>query len=533
MKILLSGIAAIAAITASAQQEISREISIKEVTVYMQGAQVYGTTPVNLQKGKNFIKLINLPNDLDERTYKISLDKSTTLLAITPQINQQKETTLSVSETLMDKDKKQLQRRIDLLNIEIKNLTGEQHIINDNLKININDKQTPQEQLVKLTEFYRKRMLEIDNRNFELNERKQTLQDSVSQIDQQLQLARNKKTLNKKELVLEILADREIQMPLGVSYVVSNAGWTPSYDLKASAIKQPLEMVYKGKIYQRTGQDWSNVKLYVSTFRPVASLSRPLLRPLYVTEQAGHNALNDVALDSKMSAEYTNSYQMRAESKVAASEIPVASVSENQLNILYELKHSQTLYSQEKEQYVILDKKSIDASYKYHAVPKISNQVYLMAFISNWQQLNLVSGEANIFFEDNYVGKTLLQASYIKDAYPIALGTDDRIIIKRTRTADKTSTKSLTSGKWEKEEYRISIRNNTKNSVELEILDQLPLSENSKVTVKALQLADGELDEATGSVLWNRTFGSGQSGEINFSYEIKYPKDMQLRYYNR
>src|SRR5690606_19522144 len=144
---------------------------------------------------------------------------------------------------------------------------------------------------------------------------------------------------------------------------------------------------------------------------------------LYVTEHTGHNALNDVAMETKQSADYTNSYQMRTSDKVAAADIPVATVSGDQLNILYELKHTQTLYSQEKEQYVILDKKELEASYKYHAVPKVSNQVFLMAFIRNWQQLNLVSGEANIFFEDNYIGKTQLQANYIKEEYPIALGT--------------------------------------------------------------------------------------------------------------
>ncbi|OJU75834.1 MAG: hypothetical protein BGO09_13460 [Bacteroidetes bacterium 47-18] len=533
MKNLLLSLTMLTAVHASAQQETSKEISIKEVTVYMQGARVYGTTPLTLQKGKNFIKVINLPNDLDENTYKISLDKSTTLLAITPQVNQQKESTLSAPEVQLDKDKKKLLRQIDLLNIQIKNLTGEQAIINDNLKISVSDKITPQEQLVKLTEFYRKRMLEIDNQNFVLNEQRQLLQDSVSRIDQHMQQSRTRKAYNKKELVLEILAEREIQTHLGVSYVVSNAGWTPSYDLKATSIKQPLEMVYKGRIYQRTGQDWNNVKLYVSTYRPVSILSRPVLRPLYVTEHTGHNALNDVAMETKQSADYTNSYQMRTSDKVAAADIPVATVSGDQLNIIYELKHTQTLYSQEKEQYVILDKKELEASYKYHAVPKVSNQVFLMAFIRNWQQLNLVSGEANIFFEDNYIGKTQLQANYIKEEYPIALGTDDRIVLKRTQTDDKTTTKTLNSGKWETESFRISIRNNTKEPVELEILDQLPISENSKITIKALHIGDGALDEQTGSILWNRTISSGQTENINFSYEIKYPKEMRLRYYNR
>jgi hypothetical protein len=67
------------------------------------------------------------------------------------------------------------------------------------------------------------------------------------------------------------------------------------------------------------------------------------------------------------------------------SQIPVASVSDHQMNVIYELNYNQTILSQEKEQYVILDKKQIDATYKYHTVPKLNNQVFLMAFVKNWQ----------------------------------------------------------------------------------------------------------------------------------------------------
>jgi hypothetical protein len=68
--------------------------------------------------------------------------------------------------------------------------------------------------------------------------------------------------------LLEILVDSETNLNLGVSYIVSDAGWVPSYDLRAESVKKPLEMVYKGKIYQKTGQDWKNIKLFVSTYRP-------------------------------------------------------------------------------------------------------------------------------------------------------------------------------------------------------------------------------------------------------------------------
>ncbi|KMQ60195.1 hypothetical protein ACM46_18390 [Chryseobacterium angstadtii] len=515
-------------------QEIKKEIEVKQATVFLQGAKVFGSTNVSLQKGRNKVRIINLPNNLDENTYKINLEKSTTLLSITPQSNFLKTEDLSEGEKKLDDERKKLQKQVNLLNIQIKNLTGEQNIINDNLKVSTNDKSTPQEQLIKLTEFYRKRMLEIDNQVFILNEQKAVLDEGIAKINKQYAEEQTHKNTNRKELILEILADRETNLNLGVSYIVSDAGWIPSYDLRAESVKKPLEMVYKGKIYQKTGQDWKNVKLFVSTYRPSYNQDRPILSPLYVAEYTPYNERAETANYSlKAATKEVNSYQIRQDAAISQSQIPVATVSDSQMNVIYELNYEQTIVSQEKEQYVILDKKQIDATYKYHTVPKLNNQVFLMAFIKNWQNLNLISGEANIYFEDNYIGKTNITSHYVKDEFPISLGVDERITVKRIKLEDKTSQKNFNTNKWETESFQIIIRNNTKENIELEILDQLPISENSKIQVKALEIGNGSLDGKTGSILWTRNIGSGSSDKINFSYEVKYPKDMQIQYYSR
>jgi uncharacterized protein (TIGR02231 family) len=240
----------------SKAQEIKKEIEVKQATVFLQGAKVFGSTNVSLQKGRNTVRIVNLPNNLDENTYKINLEKNTTLVSITPQNNFLKTDELSDGEKKIDDERKKLQRQVNLLNIQIKNLSGEQNIINDNLKVSTNDKTTPQEQLIKLTEFYRKRMLEIDNQIFLLSEQKNVLDESIAKLNKQSTEEQTHKNTNRKELLLEILADSETNLNLGVSYIVSDAGWVPSYDLRAESVKKPLEMVYKGKIYQKTGQDW-------------------------------------------------------------------------------------------------------------------------------------------------------------------------------------------------------------------------------------------------------------------------------------
>jgi uncharacterized protein (TIGR02231 family) len=522
-------------------QEIVKEIEIKRATLYLKGAKVTGTTPVTLKKGRNFVKLINLSNDIDENTYKVGLVKNTNLMAITPLNNYLHTNKPSEIEQKLEAKKKKNTRSMDLLALQIKTLMGEQSIINANLQVHTNDKISPQEQLVKLTAFYAKRILEIENNLYLLQEQKNELANDNSNIVNQLAEERTNKNKNKKELLLEIESKTEMSFDLSVTYVVNSAGWLPLYDIRATDVKSPLEIVFKGKIYQKTGQDWTNVKLFVSTYLPQNNQNRPILSPLYVNEfvaSANYNQLNNDNYKKIGVNVATNSYQMlnkasNTNEEASYFDLPVANVSDSQMNILYELNEIQTIKSQEKEQFLILDKKEVAATYKYHAVPKVNQSVYLLAIVKNWQNLNLISGEASLFFDDNYIGKTFLQSNYLNNEFPISLGIDERIVIKRRKIEDKDEKKFFNSNRKETASYDIVIRNNTKQVIDLEILDQLPISENEKIIVKSLTIGDGVYDEKTGSILWQRKLESGKTETINFTYELKYPKDMKIQYTNR
>lgn len=513
-------------------QEIKKEIEVKNATVYLRGAKVFGSTSVNLQKGYNQVKIVNLPNDIDERTYKIDLNKSTTLLSVTPGNNY--EDILKSNENDSEKvkalkaEQKKIQREIDLLNIQMTSLNGEKSIINSNLLITQNDKISPQDQLIKLTEFYSKRMLEIDNKVYAFNSSKRDFEETLAKINQQISEEIGNKKSQTKTLVLELNAEAASTLDLGISYIVSNAGWIPSYDIRATNVKSPLEIIYKAQIYQKTGQDWKNVKLSVSTYQPMRNQDRPILSPMYVQD---YLVQNNIQYKKMAVSEVSNSYQMM-DDKESTSNIPVATATENQVSILYELNFNQTIVSQDKYQVVIIEKKNTEATYKYHTVPKLSNSAYLMAFIKDWQNLNFMNGEAQIYFEDNYVGKTMTDSRYVKDEFPVSLGVDERIVVKRIKLEDKNVNVSLSSNRKRTEAYQISIRNNTKNSIEIEILDQVPISKDQKISVKTLDLANGEYDEKLGAILWTKTINSGNTEKINFSYEIKYPKEANLYFSN-
>ena len=44
-----------------------------------------------------------------------------------------------------------------------------------------------------------------------------------------------------------------------------NAGWTPFYDVRSESINSPVNLTYKAKVFQNTNEEWSNIKLSLST----------------------------------------------------------------------------------------------------------------------------------------------------------------------------------------------------------------------------------------------------------------------------
>jgi uncharacterized protein (TIGR02231 family) len=55
---------------------------------------------------------------------------------------------------------------------------------------------------------------------------------------------------------------------LSLSYVTMQVAWTPRYDLRVYSQEEQLKVHYHGEVQQSTGEDWTNVRLALSTAQP-------------------------------------------------------------------------------------------------------------------------------------------------------------------------------------------------------------------------------------------------------------------------
>ncbi|MEB2774860.1 mucoidy inhibitor MuiA family protein [Algoriphagus sp. D3-2-R+10] len=215
-----------------------------------------------------------------------------------------------------------------------------------------------------------------------------------------------------------------------------------------------------------------------------------------------------------------NATPMRRE---VANSIATTTV-ENQTTVEIEVAEPYSIKSNGEKTLVDLKNYEVDASYSYSVVPKLDNDAFLIAEIADWSQYSLLEGESNLYFEDGFVGRSILNGSSLQDTLQISMGRDRSIVIQREKNDEFSKKRAIGSNITESREYKITAKNNKSQAVTINVEDQIPVSVNSDITVETLELSGGKLYPQTGKVTWTITLQPGAQQELKLQYEVKYPK---------
>lgn len=201
---------------------------------------------------------------------------------------------------------------------------------------------------------------------------------------------------------------------------------------------------------------------------------------------------------------------------------------ENQTAVEFEIKTPYTILSDNKSITAEMDSYELTAQYEYFSIPKIDKDAFLLAYIRDWEKYNLLEGEANIFYENSFVGKTILDTRAMSDTLNISLGRDKNVQVKREKIKDFSTKKFLGSKKEETRVWKTTVRNNKKQTINMVLFDQVPVSTSQEIEVATENLSGGKLNKENGEVKWNFDLKPTEKKEVELKYTVKYPKDKNL-----
>ena len=514
--------------------ETEKEIKapLKHVTVFTDRAQLSHETTVELPSGKTVLKLGGLSPYIDAQSIQVKGFGDFVILSVNQQNNY-----LQNLEDLPEV--KNIRSQIETLQLKVEDekasiavLKEKESFLVANRAILVKETTFTLDQLKSVMDLYTNSMDQVTTSILKKNRLIKDYEKQIAALQQQISDKFGKQNLPSGEISVTVSADKPVSGRLNYSYVVSNAGWYPSYDIRVDNITKPVTIFYKANVFQNTGVTWKDVKLSFSNATPWVSGDVPELDPWFIdyyVPAPPMPRIRGVAYSQAKKSTEAAADMLVIEKPAELNEVEVMPVAverkAGETTVTFDVAVPYSIPSDGKVQIIEIQRTSTPAEYRYVTVPKLSATAYLTGNISDWAEQGLIGGEATLYFENAFVGKSYMNVDQLKDTLTVSLGSDNSILVKREKRQDYTSTRIFGANKTETYSFTITVRNNKTNPVKITVNDQIPISSNSGIEVEAIELSGGRLNNQTGEIKWDLEIKPQDTRQLILTYTVKYPKD--------
>lgn len=356
-------------------------------------------------------------------------------------------------------------------------------------------------------------------------------------------------------------------------YLVSGAGWQPRYAVRADVEAGALTIEYDADIRQATGEDWTDVRLTLSTAQPTQKAAPSEVPPAFVdvfvppppdTSGGMLGGLAEGGVRRKAGRPSGPGGEPRgttgdpsafgAPAEMApAMDMPVntalamkfedASAVQSGTVVSYPLARAITVASDaQRSRKQRIATVETAPSFVHVARPLVEPAVYLKAVAANASQYQFLAGPATVFLGGDSVGATMLPDLAPGAEMTFWLGTDRRIEAKRVLVKKATSERGVfdksDETRWD---YRVDLASTDTRPVTVELVDRIPVSRNEQIRIElkdpsqplatdAKYLADGK---PQGMLKWvvqlpaRLEAGKPATKSVSWSVVLGKPKDTQ------
>ena len=528
-------LATVLSLDSFADTEKDIKAGIRYVTVYPDRAQVTHETTLELTAGKSILKLGGLSPYIDAQSIQVKGFGDFIILSVNLQNNY-----LQNLEDLPEV--KNIRSQIEALQLKVEDEKAAITVLNEkeaflvaNRAILVKETTFSVEQLKSVMELYINNMDQVKSSTLKKNRLIKEYEKQIAALHKQIADRFGKQQLPSGEISVSVSCEKPVSGRMTFSYVVGNSGWYPSYDIRVDDITKPVTIFYKANVFQNTGVQWKDVKLSFSNATPWIAGDVPALNPWFIDYYYPEpvprltgtvSGVRSKRSEAPVAAEMAVADAIELKEVEAMPALVVKQVGET--TVTFDIATPCSLASDGKVQTIEIQRTTTPAEYKYVTVPKLSQLAYLTGNITDWAEQNLIGGEATLYFENTFVGKSYLNVNQLKDTLTVSLGTDNGILVKREKRQDFTSRKVLGSNKTETYSFLITLRNNKQNPVRITVNDQIPISSNSGIEVNAVELTGGKHNPQTGEIKWDIELKPQETRQLVLTYSVKYPKDKTI-----
>jgi hypothetical protein len=263
--------------------EIKTKATTKEVIVYTNGAQITSDVSVTIPKGSSILRITDVSQFVTQNTIQLSGLKDVSILSIGFDVNFFPKKELSEKIKNLKSQINAKLREIAVLQNTIKGLEEEESILSLNKNLGSSQQAVPLEKILLHSKHYRDRIPVVKMEIYDTNQKIILIDSEVKAMQQEFQKITSEANEQKGEIIVKLDNPNEATtLNMILKYIVTGAGWVPSYEIKAKNSKDALQFAYKAQVYQNTGEDWNDVKLTLSTGNPNYTNDKPKIESQYL-----------------------------------------------------------------------------------------------------------------------------------------------------------------------------------------------------------------------------------------------------------
>ncbi len=320
---------------------------------------------------------------------------------------------------------------------------------------------------------------------------------------------------------------------LVLSYQVNRAGWKPTYRASLDSTASSIELERMASISQKTGEDWSNVRLRLSTGQPGTTAYAPDPQPWLLTwrpPQIQQEMIQYRYAPAAPPAPPAPKAVTVSGSRNRAADDYIAPIVETQGNFTteYEVPARVSLAADGREISVGLAKQNLAVKQSVRIAPRTSGNVAVLTADAARPDGVWLPGQVQLRRDGSYVG-ALHWNPQDSERFSMSFGRDPLVRVAVENRNEKSGQVGLFNRENQKQVADTYVVTSLhRQPIGILVLEPTPVSQDEKIGVKAAYSPEPTIkdwQQRRGLVGWERSLKPNETARFNVDYVIDYPKE--------
>ncbi|MGO4664758.1 mucoidy inhibitor MuiA family protein [Bosea sp. 2RAB26] len=354
----------------------------------------------------------------------------------------------------------------------------------------------------------------------------------------------------KRDVAIAVEAKAPLAAEFTVSYRVTSANWLPSYEARlatgSAAAKPEITFIRRAELRQRTGEDWTDVALTLSTTRSAGGTRAPELAPVQVAfldaavlyesrTRVSAAPAPMAAAKARAEAEFEAAKSRKMADSARPAEVQTAQVETSSYQASFIVPGRVTVPQGATSKAVVLSQGQVSPTLLARATPELEEKAYLEAAFLHEDEAPLLPGEVLLHRDGAYIGRGRLGLVAPGDKVELGFGADDKLKVSRAPVRRRENEPTwLGQTRTDLREFRTVVKSLHAQPVKVTVMERVPFSENSSITVETLPQTtpptEKQVGDKRGVSAWTFDLAPGAEKEIKLAYRLKWPGDREVTF---